>query len=79
LRSWLAIKNAFPGPSTATSETYRYAWRVPGYRAPVVRNAGGEREMVLMRWAWGHAATAARRRRARDGDGTPIELAKLDP
>ena len=26
------------------------AWRFPGLPAPVVRNAGGEREMVLMRW-----------------------------
>ena len=34
----------------------------PDYPAPVVRNAGSEREMVLMRW--GNAAAAAHRRAA---------------
>jgi hypothetical protein len=36
---------------------------IPDYPAPVVRNAGAERELTMMRW--GHAAAAEVRRAAR--------------
>jgi hypothetical protein len=61
LRPWLVIKNGLSLSVNRYVGNYRRAWRVPGYRALVVYNAGGEREMILMRSACRHRRAPAAR------------------